>query len=265
MYLSTETLAVANRAVRKTFEQTCVAWQVIPHWDTGDPAQVDVRSDNLKSPVYLPLVLQDQEFQVTLAAAQAPTPDALVANVIDNTALLAGLVDTLVFRTVRTKLPATSEVTLTGVTPQLILDKLIVARANVEKAGYRAPSCLVTTTLGIQYLSKLEGGYSVKPSLLDASNVNALHRVDDVLKLDANGQADPNDKAEALFFGRRQRIAPVAALDASPGEEPVDLAVSIPPSLEVRGETNNMLDLRIRVSLATRVKDVDGVTAILRP
>jgi hypothetical protein len=151
------------------------------------------------------------------------------------------------------------------VTPQLILDKLIVARANVEKAGYRAPSCLVTTMLGIQLLNHLEGGYSVKPSLLDASNVNALHRVEDVLKLDASGLPIPADKAEALFFGRRQRIAPGAAIDATPGEEPVDLAVSIPPSLEVRGETNNMVDLRIRVSLATRVKDVDGVTAILRP
>lgn len=265
MYVSTETLVVANRAVRRTFEQTCVAWQVIPHWDTGDPAQVDVRSDSPYPPGYLPMVLREQQFQVTLAAAQAPTPDTLVANVIDQTAVLAGVVDTLVFRTVRTKLPTTSEVNLTGVTPQLILDKLIVARANVEKAGYRAPSCLVTTTLGIQFLNQLAGGYSVKPSLLDASNVNALHRVEDVLKLDMNGQPDQTDKAEALFFGRRQRVAPGAAIDATPGEEPVDLAVSIPPSLEVRGETNNMVDLRIRVSLATRVKDVDGVTAILRP
>lgn len=37
MYLSAERLAVANRAVRETFEQTSVAWQAIPHWDTGDP------------------------------------------------------------------------------------------------------------------------------------------------------------------------------------------------------------------------------------
>ena len=39
MYLSAERIAVANKAVQDTFEQSSVAWQAIPHWDTGDPAQ----------------------------------------------------------------------------------------------------------------------------------------------------------------------------------------------------------------------------------
>ena len=38
------------------------------------------------------------------------------------------------------------------------------------------------------------------------------------------------------MLGRRQLIAHGAAPDASPGEEPVDLAVSVLPSLEVIGE-----------------------------
>src|SRR5262245_29328184 len=34
MYLSAERIAAANRAIQETFEQTSVAWQAIPHWDT---------------------------------------------------------------------------------------------------------------------------------------------------------------------------------------------------------------------------------------
>ena len=43
MYLSAERLALANQTVQETFEQTSVAWQAIPHWDTGDPGQAKVR------------------------------------------------------------------------------------------------------------------------------------------------------------------------------------------------------------------------------
>ena len=39
-----------------------------------------------------------------------------------------------------------------------------------------------------------------------------------------------------ILLGRRQRIAQAAPC-GGPGEEPVDLAVSVPPSLEVIGET----------------------------
>ena len=46
MYLNAERIAIANKAIHDTFEQTSVAWQAIPHWDTGDPAQTKVRSDS---------------------------------------------------------------------------------------------------------------------------------------------------------------------------------------------------------------------------
>ena len=39
MYLSAERMALASQAVQETFEQTSIAWQAIPHWDTGDPSQ----------------------------------------------------------------------------------------------------------------------------------------------------------------------------------------------------------------------------------
>ncbi len=45
MYLNAERIAVANKAIQDTFEQSSVAWQAIPHWDTGDRGQLRVRSD----------------------------------------------------------------------------------------------------------------------------------------------------------------------------------------------------------------------------
>ena len=58
------------------------------------------------------------------------------------------------------------------------------------------------------------------------------------------------------LLGRRQRIAHGGAAEASPGEEPVDLAVSVPPSLEVVGEhRDNNIELAVRISFATRIKD----------
>ncbi len=93
MYLSAERLALANQTVQETFEQTCVAWQAIPHWDTGDPGQTRVRNDIVNNPGFLPLVLKHQDFQVTVAQANAPTPDPLLAEVMFYTAKLARIVD----------------------------------------------------------------------------------------------------------------------------------------------------------------------------
>ena len=63
-----------------------------------------------------------------------------------------------------------------------------------------------------------------------------------------------------IMLGRRQEIAQGGAPTASPGEEPVDIAVSVPPSLEVVGETaNGQIELAVRMRFATRVKDARGV------
>ena len=142
-------------------------------------------------------------------------------------------------------------------TPKDILNALIDARVEVEKAGYRAPSCLLTDTVGVKALSQLSpSGYSVLDSLLGAANVYSLHRIEPLPPPDARG----------LLLGRRQRIANGGASEASPGEEPVDLAVSVSPSLEIVGDTStNAIKLNIRMTFATRVKEADGVVVFVAP
>src|SRR5947208_3311149 len=111
MYLSAERLAVANKAVQEAFEESSVAWQAIPHWDTGDPGQIRVRSDATYSRIAaadddqgdeieppfggasLEITPATVRFYVTLAQACAPTPDALLAAVMPRTVELAQKVD----------------------------------------------------------------------------------------------------------------------------------------------------------------------------
>lgn len=258
MYLSAERIAVANQAIRETFEQTSIAWQAIPHWDTGDPGATFVRADDVNAPAAapLPFVPKNVPFTVTLAQAIAPTPDALLAQVMDKTVDLAATFDEVVLKLLRAGVP---EEELKGTTPDKILDSLINARALVENAGYRAPSCLITNTQGLKKLNALSSGYSSTVSLLTAANTNSLHRAS---QLDEKKGTKP--MSVMLMLGRRQRIAPGAAAEASPGEEPVDIAVSVCPSLEVIGETpTNDIDLAVRITFATRIKDKYGVVAIV--
>jgi hypothetical protein len=71
---------------------------------------------------------------------------------------------------------------------------------------------------------------------------------------------------KVLLIGRRQRIAHGGASSASPGEEPVDLAVTVPPSLEVVGETSDgHIELAVRTRLAVRVKDKYGIIGVETP
>lgn len=259
MYLSAERIALANQAIRETFEQTCVAWQVIPHWDTGDPAQTRVRNDNPTKPGFVDLLPKQADLKVTLAEAISPTPDALLANVMASTVKLAAVVDDAVFPQLRMAPAAADAVQMDDKLVPTILNTLIEARAKAEAAGYRSPSCLITETQGVKDLSQLASGYPVKQALLDAANVYSLHRVQTI--------KDPTvktDKVEAILLGRRQLIGNGGASGASPGEEPVDIAVSVAPSLEVVGDTvDNNIELRIRISYATRIKDVDGIVVIV--
>ena len=51
---------------------------------------------------------------------------------------------------------------------------------------------------------------------------------------------------------------------ASPGEEPVDLAVSVPPSLEVVGETDTgNIELAVRIRLGDKDQDENGVVGVV--
>jgi hypothetical protein len=273
MYLSAERIALANQAIRETFEQTCVAWQAIPHWDTGDPGQTRVRADSVNDlrAASLELIPDRVGCNVTLAVAVAPTPDPLLARVMASTVELARKVDGTVLSRLRTEVPV-RDIDFTSV--DKIPGVLIGARAIVEDRGYRAPSCLLTNTRALQQISTLISGESVVETSLKSANVNALHRasqLDEQAKLDEKTKRDEKTKkgdplAVALFLGRRQRIAQGAAASASPGEEPVDIAISVLPSLEVVGEAStagNEIEMAVRICFVMRIKDSAGVVALV--
>ena len=258
MYLSPERLALANEVIKKTFAESSVAWQSFPQWDTGDPAQTEVRLDNTTAPGFVMIQGKEATFEVTLAEVIAPTPDPLLANVIANTVLLAQKFDAAVVPALLQPPPATARPTVSvgAGTAQQLLDALINARAKVETAGYRAPTCLITNTFGVQKLSQFLNGVSVLSQLLTVANSNSLQRVD---KLE-----EPATNVAGYMIGRRQRIGHQAATEAYPGQEPVDIAVSVPPSLEVIGDNaNNKIKLTVRVRFATRVKDVQGLVVFV--
>lgn len=259
MYLSAERLALANQTVKETFEQCSVAWQAIPHWDTRDPSQTLVPNDNVTNPAILPLTTMSSTppFNVTLAEVIAPTADVLLETVIANTVALAERFDDAVFPALLT-VNTQKQVIPAGPTATDLLEAFIAARAQVENKGFRAPSCLVTDTLGLQTIaaSTIANGYAGTDVLLPPANINSLQRVNKLA----------NDPAvHGWLIGRRQRIAPGGAADASPGEEAVDLAVSICPSLEVVGEalpaTPNSIQMTVRIGYALRLKDEGGLVA----
>jgi hypothetical protein len=274
MYLSTERIAVANKAVKETFEQTSIAWQAIPHWDTGDPAQTKVRLDKAYAPRNdpaplgedpVPILTFAHNFYLTVAQAIAPAPDALLAAVIARTVYLAKDVDgEVIDKLLANAHPTPGDVrppppgsAATAVSNQIakILNGLIDARSTVEDAGYRSPSCLLTNTVGLKALTQLDAGYSELDPLLDAANANSRYRVE---------QLADGDKGKLLLLGRRQRIAHGGAAAASPGEEPVDLAISSPPSLEVIGETKvGYIEFAVRIRFATRITDGYGIVGVV--
>jgi hypothetical protein len=308
MYLNADRIAVANKAVQDTFEQTSIAWQAIPHWDTGDPAQTKVRSDSAYAPLDNPgplgeipvdIVAFTRYFYLTVAQAISPTPDALLDAVIARTVQLASDVDANVIgELVKKSQPAPGNIA-TNEDPAKLLNALIDARAAVENAGYRAPSCLLTDTEGLKAISQLDLGYPVLRPLLDAANVNSRYRVDKLGKPDGDkgadgsdkpdgpdkaadkperpdeddgvsfatgvsGKAEPHGNGRLLLLGRRRRIAHGGAAETSPGEEPVDLAISVPPSLEIIGETSKgYIELAVRIRFAPRITDKNGVVGVV--
>lgn len=303
MYLNADRIAVANKTIQDTFEQSCIAWQAIPHWEVGDRGQLRVRSDNAYAPAVnegelsppispgdsLKLEAKSVRFAMTVAQTIAPTPDALFAAVIARTVQLAGNVDSEVIDLLRKGAKHSVTVTASPTPIQDLLNALIAARAKVEKFGYRAPSCLLTDTEGLKALNDLQSGLSDFQALLDAANINSLYRVDQLGTGTGSGQdgvSDPgqgdasekgsgqdevNDpgqgnvpfKGRLLLLGRRQRIPHGGAAATSAGEEPVDLAVSVPPSLEVVGETDaGDIEMSVRIRFAPRFTDLYGVVNV---
>jgi hypothetical protein len=256
MYFSADRLALANKAVKETFAHTSVAWQVIPHWETGDPSQTQVPNDSLTAFNFIPLAPLPIDFTVTVAQAIAPKPDMLLTLVVANTVKLATAFDNKVFPGLR---PGAQEVHIPATwPPAAVLKHLIDARVLVEQGGYRAPSCLVVTTDGLHKITKLTTTLIPESQVvLPPAHISSLHRVDQL--------EDPVADVKAYLLGRRQRIPAGGAADASPGEEAVDIAVSVPPSLEVVGDNAGVIQLRVRITFALRVKDLHGFVAVRTP
>jgi hypothetical protein len=294
VFLSAERTALANRTILKTFEQTSVAWQTIPHWDTGDPAQSWIRGDRTcipeqdsETPVPAPpigggtvkIVPVDARFLVTLAQATSDTPDALLASVLAQTVDLAKRFDAQVLVAlgglhVENGEPDTewwipfpndasqnSARAVPGETVELLLASLISGRKLLEDSGFRADSCLVASTTHYKAIYRPVAGVIVAEDLLRAASVNSVHRASQL-----DGVMTPENSDLSLLLGRRQEIGHRNAPRASPGEEPVDLAVSVPPSLEIIGDTvDGCLELGLRMRYAIRVKDPRGVVVFRSP
>lgn len=252
MYLTADRLAIADQAVRETFEQTSIVWQAVPRWSTDDPAQTRVPNGDPDNIGFTDIVRAKQDFDSPLAEIGGPAPDDLVARVILNTVALAAAVDAAVLP----KLYADSAKAQSATGSNDLMNALIEARAGVEDAGYRAPSCLITNTAGLKALSALDGGCPVIDAILTAANVNSLYRSD---LLDPAGKA----QVRLVLIGRRQRVPHGGAGEASAGEEPVDVAVSVAPDLDVVGANKKgEVALTARVNYAVRIKNKAGLVAI---
>jgi hypothetical protein len=107
---------------------------------------------------------------------------------------------------------------------------------------------LFLSTDGLKRLNHIESGEDIAEAVLKAAAVTGVYRV---------------DGTRMIMLGRRQRIAQGAAATASPGEEPVDLAVAVAPSLEVIGENaDGAIELAVRIRYVLRIKDPRGVVGI---
>jgi hypothetical protein len=267
MYLSAERVAIVNRTIQQTFEQTCIAWQAIPHWDTGDPGQTAVVNDDATNPV-VSIKPATEAVHLTVGDLIAPTPDAMLAKITAAVVTLAAKVDGFVIPLLRNVAPDLVKITDPADDPPKMIGGVIDARVKLENAGFRAPSCVFADDDSMKALYQLVNQYApIKDAVLDAGNINAPYRVDTFTSADITAPPKKplpgGDTLRAVVLGRRQRIAPGCAADASPGEEPVDLAVSIPPSFEIVGETApNSILVNVRVSYAVRPKAVNGLVLI---
>ncbi len=268
MYLSPQQIALADQAIAETFQNCSIAWQTIPHWDTGDPGGARVRDDIVNAPGFVSVVPAEESFQATLVQTADPTSNTLIAAIISATTALATTFDDAVLDGL-----AAASSYLGGFigTQQGLLNALIDARAYIEDGGFRAPSCLISNTAGLKIVSALTSGSPIVDSLLNTAHVNSLHRTSkwyfevDAVHPDGTSAAPTLKPMPAMvMLGRRQLIPHGGAYDASPGEEPVDLAVCLTPSLDIIGETPpSLIEMSVRIRYALRIKDPAAVAVLV--
>ena len=271
MSLTADRIALADQAIQRTFAAACVAWQVLPQWDVGDPGRVNVGREirfafdgaapaGLPDPLFagaafatkqVPVRPESVGFTMTLAQATSARADALLTAVVARATDLARKVDKDIL-TALAKVPAGgwAKPAPGDAKSQELAKTLLDARALLEDSGYRAPTCLLADTGYHSSINRFENDVYIAPGMLMAANANSLFR--------------SSALGDLVLLGRAQEIPHGVAAGASPGEEPVDLAVAVPPSLEVVNEGDE-IELALRVRYALRVKDERGIVKIAGP
>ena len=279
MPLSDVTIDAANRAIREVFETSSVAWRTIPHWETGDPAQTAVRADTVFEAPFppdafpppqpapgpfgaasRPILTLRQPFLTSYAQATAPTADQVVAGATTVASYLAEALD----RAIGPVLEAASATSIdlnhadggdfddagAGTPP---VAKLLEAREAVEKAGLHSPRAVWASP---KYMAAFHRSNGPDLILQAIAQVLEMSTIDGVATLKGGAGFTQG----ALLIGRRQVIAPGRAYEYAPGPEPVDIAVAVPPSLEIVGDNAaGEVELAVRLRYALRVKDARGL------
>jgi hypothetical protein len=127
---------------------------------------------------------------------------------------------------------------------------------KLQDNGYRAGACLIANRTYLVNINQWTGDTVATAGLLAAGGVDSLHR-------SAQFPAAPVNLM--VMLGRARQIPHGRACEASSGEEPVDLAVSVPPSLEVVGDNAGNIELAVRIRFVTRVKDERGIVVFHQP
>jgi hypothetical protein len=295
MSLSDATIHAANDAIRQVFETTSLAWRTIPHWVTGDPAQTFIRNDSWFAfpppgppppppPVALPiggaaLPVTDRAvpFLVTHAQATASTPDQVVAAATATAVNVVAAFDSDISAALVTPGlapnvgPPHSEPVNPGAggpfedAGGLALPptaELIGAATTLQFAGYQQPRCVWAGFDYFDAFHRANGADLALPASAQVLNMSSLYWSTAYNAFVDNGVA----RVIVAIIGRRQYIQPGRAFEAAPGPEPIDLAVSVPPSLEIVGEDGfGRIQLAVRVKYALRFKDHRAVVVWHNP
>ncbi len=258
------TIDAANAEIMRVFETTSVMWRTIPHWDTGDSMmsmvpgdavnvadpKPDTPLDPLADSAMVPIARFSQRFVIDPAVAADGT-DGVLAAVGAVARLVAAEVDAALVDELRKAGTSTRAAKATefkddefGLFSETV--------RSLQDAGYRGPRAVYATTA---WFDKMNGAItSSGKSLRDAAQ-----HILDIASLDHTPASATGEKT-TIILGRSGNADGSAA-----GHEPVDLAVSIMPSLEYLGVDSGKLLLAVRLACALRVKDVKALVEWAEP
>lgn len=287
--LSDAHIDAANRAILKVFETTSLAWRTIPHWLTGDPGRSAIRSDSwfsyqdppgpgigeplAEGPYGGPAVAitdLSRRLNVTHAAATAATPDQVASAASAAAVALVREFDDAVAIGLAT--PVVANGAAQGIAPGVFQDEdgepkvpstdLLDARDQVETAGYLGSRSVWAGGDFFAAFHQTIGTRLILGACAEVLQAGSLYRwspnVDPaVISIERDNKPVAYQIATTMVvIGRRQEIAPGRAFEAPAGQEPIDLAVAVAPSLELVGDNPaGDIELAVRIRYALRFKD----------